>query len=53
MSEKKMPVEVYSRVVGYFRPLDSWNLGMKEQFKDRKEIPANKIKEFINEDKNK
>jgi ribonucleoside-triphosphate reductase len=28
--------EVYSRVVGYFRPLSNWNHGKKEEFKDRK-----------------
>jgi len=27
--------EVYSRVVGYHRPISSWNLGKKEEFKDR------------------
>ena len=34
--------EVYSRVVGYFRPVKSWNKGKKEEFKDRKafKIPA-------------
>ena len=28
--------EVYSRVVGYFRPVASWNKGKREEFKDRK-----------------
>ncbi|MCK4667299.1 ribonucleoside triphosphate reductase [Candidatus Dependentiae bacterium] len=28
--------EVYSRVVGYFRPVKNWNKGKKEEFKDRK-----------------
>ncbi|MGC9344787.1 MAG: ribonucleoside triphosphate reductase, partial [Bacteroidales bacterium] len=28
--------EVYSRVVGYFRPVQNWNKGKKEEFKDRK-----------------
>ena len=27
--------EVYSRVVGYFRPVQNWNEGKKEEFKDR------------------
>ncbi|HNT13216.1 MAG TPA: anaerobic ribonucleoside-triphosphate reductase [Spirochaetota bacterium] len=35
MSERKVPVEVYSRVVGYFRPVNQWNKGKKEEFKDR------------------
>jgi len=29
--------EVYSRVVGYFRPVQNWNLGKKQEFADRKE----------------
>lgn len=28
--------EIYSRVVGYLRPLIDWNEGKKEEFKDRK-----------------
>jgi len=28
--------EVYSRVVGYLRPVDNWNEGKKEEFKERK-----------------
>jgi ribonucleoside-triphosphate reductase len=29
--------EVYSRIVGYFRPIANWNEGKKEEFKDRVE----------------
>lgn len=29
------PTEVYSRVVGYHRPVQNWNKGKKEEFKDR------------------
>ena len=28
--------EVYSRVVGYLRPVDQWNKGKKEEFGMRK-----------------
>lgn len=28
--------EIFSRVVGYYRPVQNWNLGKKEEFKDRK-----------------
>lgn len=31
------PSEVWSRIVGYFRPVDQWNKGKKSEFKDRKE----------------
>lgn len=30
--------EVYSRIVGYLRPVNYWNKGKKEEFKDRKYI---------------
>lgn len=30
--------EVFSRVVGYHRPVQQWNLGKQEEFKDRKEF---------------
>ncbi|TYB32224.1 MAG: ribonucleoside triphosphate reductase [Candidatus Mcinerneyibacterium aminivorans] len=30
--------EVYSRVVGYYRPVKLWNKGKKEEFKERKEF---------------
>lgn len=29
--------EVYSRVCGFFRPVQQWNKGKKEEFKDRSE----------------
>lgn len=32
------PCEVYSRVVGYLRPVQSWNNGKKEEFKMRKKF---------------
>ncbi len=28
--------EVYSRVVGYYRPVQDWNEGKREEFKERK-----------------
>ena len=28
--------EVYSRVVGYYRPVSNWNLGKQKEYKDRK-----------------
>lgn len=29
--------EVYSRIVGYLRPINQWNEGKRNEFKDRKE----------------
>lgn len=36
MKTLKMPCEIYSRVVGYFRPVSQWNPGKREEFGDRK-----------------
>lgn len=35
---RKVPTEIYSRVVGYFRPVSNWNEGKKEEFSKRKEF---------------
>lgn len=35
MAEKKVPCEVYSRVVGYLRPVQNWNKGKRQEFKER------------------
>jgi len=32
------PCEVYSRVVGYIRPVDQWHMGKQQEYKDRKEF---------------
>jgi len=31
----KQPTEVYSRVVGYYRPVQQWNKGKQAEFYDR------------------
>ena len=36
--------EVYSRVVGYIRPVTQWNKGKKREFKDRKEFVIEECK---------
>ena len=38
----KQPCEVYSRIVGYLRPVQQWHLGKKEEFKNRKEFKVKK-----------
>ena len=35
-------VEVFSRVVGYFRPVARWNDGKKEEFVERKTFSQKK-----------
>lgn len=35
MSEKRIPCEVYSRIVGYIRPIQSWNTAKQVEFEQR------------------
>ncbi len=39
------PTEVYSRITGYYRPVQNWNVGKAEEFKERKtyDIPHSKL----------
>jgi len=39
-TELKVPCEVYSRVVGYLRPVQNWHQGKKQEFEDRKTFRA-------------
>ena len=39
------PVEVYSRVVGYLRPITTWNPGKVEEYARRKEFTVRKVEE--------
>jgi anaerobic ribonucleoside-triphosphate reductase len=34
-NKMKQKCEVYSRVVGYIRPVDNWNDSKQQEFKDR------------------
>jgi anaerobic ribonucleoside-triphosphate reductase len=34
----EQPCEVYSRIVGYIRPVNQWHIGKKQEFKERKEF---------------
>lgn len=45
-SKLRIPCEVYSRVVGYFRPVDNWNKGKQQEHKERVNF---KIPENLNE----
>jgi len=36
-AELRIPCEVYSRIVGYLRPVSSWNPGKVAEFEDRLE----------------
>ncbi len=50
---KAIPCEVYSRVVGYYRPVSNWNEGKKVEFNERKTVNLNsfnKMRRFGRED---
>ncbi len=32
----KIPCEVYSRIVGYLRPVQNWHQGKQQEFSERK-----------------
>jgi anaerobic ribonucleoside-triphosphate reductase len=37
------PVETFSRVTGFFRPLQQWNLGKQEEYKQRRVYSVEKL----------
>lgn len=36
MKLKQVPAEIYSRVSGYFRPVQQWNRGKQSEYSERK-----------------
>ena len=40
--EERQKCENWTRVMGYFRPVDGWNIGKKQEFADRKYFSENK-----------
>jgi anaerobic ribonucleoside-triphosphate reductase len=41
---KRIPCEVYSRIVGYLRPVQNWNDGKRQEFKDRQTYTLEKMR---------
>jgi hypothetical protein len=44
---KKIPVECYTRVVGYFRPVTHCNPGKIAEIDDRRLYPVSRIKQAL------
>lgn len=44
---KQIPVECYSRVCGFYRPVKQYNPGKQAEFKDRHEYTQEEIKKAI------
>ena len=42
-TETKVACEVYSRIVGYMRPINQWNKAKKEEFYERRPIQKEQI----------
>lgn len=36
--EERQPCEIWTRVMGYHRPISEWNKGKKEEFNERKDF---------------
>lgn len=34
--DERQPCEIWSRVMGYHRPVSEWNIGKKQEFANRK-----------------
>jgi len=45
--EERQPCEVWSRVMGYHRPVSSWNVGKKAEHADRKMFVEAKAVETV------
>jgi len=39
----EQPTEVYSRIVGYYRPVQQWNKGKKAEFRERNEFKIEQV----------
>ncbi len=50
MAKCEKKCEVYSRVVGYYRPVADWNVGKKEEFSERRMFDPDIIEAKRNEE---
>jgi ribonucleoside-triphosphate reductase len=46
----KIPAEIYSRVSGYYRPVNQWNKGKQEEFACRTAMKLNSEAAFASEE---
>ena len=45
--DERQPCEVWTRVMGYFRPVSDFNLGKKAEFNERKWFNEHNIQTYI------
>ncbi len=48
ISVKIIPNEVFSRVVGYYRPVQHWNEGKQEEYRERNSLSIERGKDAEN-----
>lgn len=48
MTIKAVRCEVYSRVVGYYRPVQDWHRGKQQEFKERAVISNMDVERAVN-----
>lgn len=46
---ERQPCEIWSRVMGYHRPISEWNHGKKQEFEERKKVDVKKVEKKIDE----
>lgn len=52
LDEERTPCEVWSRVMGYYRPISEWNIGKRQEHEDRIFFAGNSIAgDFKNDNK--
>ena len=47
IKKERTECEVYSRVVGYLRPVNQWNQGKQQEFSDRKTFNTKESEKVI------
>jgi len=52
LEKKRTKCEIYSRVVGYMRPVSQWNPGKIQEFNDRRYYDIDKFR-HVNKDRRK
>ena len=48
--ERRIKAEIYSRVSGYFRPVDQWNRAKQEEFSQRQKADVKALASLVSED---
>lgn len=47
--EERQPCEIWTRVMGYYRPVENWNIGKKQEYADRVYFSEKKTMKQIND----